>query len=111
MKLILSLPNKVLLEQEIDKLVVEDVYGSFCLLSDHIDITTALAQGIMTISYKDKDFYVAIDNGFLVKQDTFIYISTKNALVTEELNTLTDIMSPDYEHYTFDHTNFAYHGK
>ena len=48
MKLKILLPGGVLLDEEVKKVIVEAVNGSFCILPHHIDIVSALVPGILT---------------------------------------------------------------
>jgi F-type H+-transporting ATPase subunit epsilon len=88
MNFFLLLPTEIIVEKVIDKLVVEDAFGSFSITPRHTNITTLLAKGILIISQQSNKCYIAIDGGFLVKKDKNIYISTENAIIGEDCSTL-----------------------
>ncbi|MBU4575670.1 MAG: F0F1 ATP synthase subunit epsilon, partial [Proteobacteria bacterium] len=48
MKLKVLLPDQVLMDQEVAKVVAEGENGSFCLLPRHVDFVAALSPGILS---------------------------------------------------------------
>jgi F-type H+-transporting ATPase subunit epsilon len=89
MRLTVMLPEKILLENEVSKVVAEAADGSFGILPRHIDMVAALVPGLM--SYEDsegEEEFLAVDGGVLVKQGEQILVSTRNAVRGPDLGTL-----------------------
>ncbi len=89
MKLKIVLPTKTLVEAKIDSLVAEGGEGSFGILPHHIDYTSALVPGIL--SYEEssgQQWYVAHDEGVLVKQGAEVSIVTRTAIKSRDLKQL-----------------------
>lgn len=89
MHLKLLLPNQVLVDQPVTKVVAEAENGHFCLLPRHIDVLTALVPGILTFQTTDGDeTFVAVDGGILIKCGQEILVSTRNAFRGQNLEVL-----------------------
>ena len=89
MKLKVILPARVLLEQEVVKVVAEAPNGSFCLLPRHIDFVAALVPGILSYAVEDgTESYMAVDEGVLIKCGPEVTVSTWNAVVGPHLGEL-----------------------
>lgn len=83
------LPEKTFLKREVKKIVAEAENGWFCLLPKHVDFTTSLTPGILILTTpEDKDVFLAIDVGILVKYGEKVIISTRNAMEGEDLGEL-----------------------
>ncbi|MRR57563.1 MAG: F0F1 ATP synthase subunit epsilon [Deltaproteobacteria bacterium] len=81
MKLTVTLPTGVLVDQEVTKVTAEAENGSFCLLPRHIDFLAALVPGLL--SFEDEagqEEFLAIDEGVLVKCGAEVMVSTRNAV-------------------------------
>jgi len=90
MKLRIFLPSEVFLDSDVTKVVAESPRGGFTLLPRHIDITTALAPGILAYEgTANSRKYVALNEGILVKQGENVMISTRMA-VEGELGSLRE---------------------
>jgi F-type H+-transporting ATPase subunit epsilon len=88
MRLKVLLPRKVLIDQEVTKVIAEAENGSFCLLPKHIDFVTALVPGILSfVSAKEEEF-LAVDEGILVKCAGEVMVSTRKAVRSKDLGTL-----------------------
>jgi F-type H+-transporting ATPase subunit epsilon len=100
-KLKIILPWKVLLEQEVAKVVAEAQNGSFCLLPRHIDFVASLVPGVLAFTPAEGgEEFLAVDEGTLVKCGPEVLVSTRNAVrgpalgelrkaVEEQFGTLT----------------------
>lgn len=63
-------PEKSVLDEEIEELLVPTDKGQIGILPHHISLVTKLAQGEMVIKSKGKNLFFAITGGFLeVKKD------------------------------------------
>jgi len=81
MRLTVTLPTGVLVDQEVTKVTAEAENGSFCLLPRHIDFLAALVPGLL--SFEDEagqEEFLAIDEGVLVKCGAEVMVSTRNAV-------------------------------
>ena len=50
MRLKVLLPTKILIDEEVTKVVAEAEDGSFCILPRHIDFVSALVPGIFSFT-------------------------------------------------------------
>lgn len=89
MQLKIFLPQEVLLDQAVVKVVAEAENGSFCLLPRHIDFVAALTPGLLAYETPDgKEEFLAIDRGTLVKKGTEVFVSTTDAALGPDLGQL-----------------------
>ena len=89
MRLKVVLPTRVLLDQEIRRLVAEAPNGCFGLLPRHIDFVTALVPGLLV--YEDAqgtERYLGIDAGVLVKLRDEVLVSVRDAVRGDRLEDL-----------------------
>lgn len=97
MNLRVLLPTKVLLVTPATKVVAEAQNGSFGLLPRHIDFVTALAPGILTYTTpEDEEVFMAVDEGVLIKRGQEVIVSTRNAVVSDDLGTLTEAVEKQF---------------
>lgn len=78
------LPTGIFIERKVAKVKGESPVGGFCLLPRHIDYVTALVSGIF--SYTDlagKEFFLALDNGILVKKGQEVMVAARRAVAGE----------------------------
>ena len=98
MQLKILLPQQILLDQPVRKVVAEAENGSFCLLPRHIDFATSLAQGILTFETVDgEEEFVVIDGGTLVKREDQVLVATNQAFRGRDLGTLRQIVSERFQ--------------
>ena len=89
MELKVCLPREILIDQPIAKIMAESAHGAFCLLPHHIDCLAILVPGILTVtSEAGSEFFVAVDDGILVKQGDQVRISTRHAVQGHDLSHL-----------------------
>ncbi|MBU0959980.1 MAG: F0F1 ATP synthase subunit epsilon [Proteobacteria bacterium] len=84
MDLKIYLPTGIFIEKKVAKVKGESPVGGFCLLPRHIDYVTALVSGIF--SYTDlagKEFFLALDNGILVKKGQEVMVAARRAVAGE----------------------------
>jgi F-type H+-transporting ATPase subunit epsilon len=92
-KLILKilLPAEVFLEEEVMQLTAEAENGFFTILPRHIDFVAALVPGIFSyITLDDDEYFIALDEGVLVKQGEQVLISATRAIPGDDLEELED---------------------
>lgn len=91
MHLKVLLPTRVLVDQEIGKLVAEAYNGSFGMLPRHIDFVAALAPGILLYEAEDGDeLYLGIEEGILVKCGDEVLVASRNAIRGDDLLSLRE---------------------
>ena len=84
------LPEKVLLERSVRKVVAEGRRGSFGLLPRHVDFVEPLVPGILSFTPVDgeEDVFVAVDEGVLVKCGAEVRVSVRHAVLGPVLGDL-----------------------
>lgn len=97
MRLKVFLPMRILLDQEVTKIVAEAENGSFCLLPRHIDFVAALARGIVSFESDTGEEFLAVDGGILVKQASEVRISTRKAVRSKDLHEMKQIIKQEFE--------------
>jgi F-type H+-transporting ATPase subunit epsilon len=98
MNLKILLPEKVLLEQEVNKIIAEGENGSFVMLPNHIDFVTAIVPGILSFeSTQGQEIFIAVDEGILVKCNTHVFVSIRNAISGHELETLQKTVEEQFK--------------
>jgi F-type H+-transporting ATPase subunit epsilon len=86
MRLKVCVPDKVLLEIEVVKLIAEGQDGYFCLKPRHVDYVSALVPGILQFVGADgQTSYLAVDEGILVKCGDEVLVSTYKAIPAGDL--------------------------
>jgi F-type H+-transporting ATPase subunit epsilon len=101
MRLRVSLPEVILLDVETSKITAEAFNGSFGLLPRHVDFVTALAPGILTfVSAEGKEEFIAVDEGVLLKRGIQVQVSTRNAVIGQELGELKHLIQERFKNIT-----------
>ena len=91
MNLRVLLPAQVLLDEEVEKVTAEAANGSFTLLPRHIDFVAALVPGILSyLTPGGREYFLALDEGILVKQGDQVYVSAARAVSGDDLEQLQD---------------------
>jgi F-type H+-transporting ATPase subunit epsilon len=89
----LLLPTEVLIDEPVDKIIVEGANGSFCLLPRHIDFVAALVPGILSFNTPGgTEHFVALDEGTLVKCGPQVMVSSLNAVRGTDLHQLRQLV-------------------
>lgn len=96
MRLMVFLPTRIFLNQEVTKIIAEAENGSFCLLPRHIDFVAALAPGIISFDYGEGEEYLAMDKGILVKRSSEVRISTRRAMRSRDLGKMKQIVKQEF---------------
>lgn len=79
------------------RIVAEAENGSFCLLPRHRDFATSLVPGLLELtSEADHDFFLAVDEGMLVKTGSVVCVGTRHAVLGDDLGTLQSIVNEQY---------------
>lgn len=101
MRLRILTPTRTLVDGMAVKIVAQAQNGSFGLLPRHIDFVTALVPGILSwVDPGGIEHWVGTDEGILVKRARDVQVTTRQAIVSDDLESLrqtlrTDILVPD----------------
>lgn len=87
-RLRVMIPEKIMEDLMVTKVVAEAPNGFFCLKPNHIDFTSALKPGILYYYTADREYFMAVDTGILVKCGSEVRISVLNAVKGEQLDEL-----------------------
>lgn len=96
MRLRVFLPMKILIDQEVTKVVAEAENGSFGILPKHIDFVAALAPGILSFESGEAEEFMAIDEGVLVKCGKEVMVSTRKAVRSGNLGELKRAVEEEF---------------
>lgn len=88
MTLKILLPERVVLDETVDKVVAESPQGSFGLLPRHVDFVAPIVPGLLSYTQDEAESFVAVDEGVLVKCGTEVLVSVRDAVVGPDLDTL-----------------------
>jgi len=84
-------------EANIRSITAETSEGSFGMLPHRLDCAAALAPGILIYKNEsDKEFYVAVDEGVLVKTGLDVSVSVRNAIAGTDLGELRDSVEREF---------------
>ena len=98
MRLKVLLPTQILIDEEAVKVIAEAENGSFCLLPRHIDFAAALVPGLLSFTTIDeKEEFLALDEGILVKRGPEVLVSTRNAVLGPDLGKLRQMIKKQYQ--------------
>ena len=89
MNLQVLLPNDVLVDEEVTRVVAEAENGSFCLLPRHVDFLAALVPGLLSyVTPGGAEQFLAMDEGILIKCGPQVLVSTRHAVLGPDLGSL-----------------------
>ncbi len=89
MDLRILLPEKTYWQGKVKKIVGEAINGFFCLFPRHVDFVTIMTPGIFfALTEKEEDFYLAINEGILIKANEQVTLSTRGAIKGDNLGVL-----------------------
>lgn len=91
------LPTRVLVDQQVRKVVAEAHNGSFGILPHHIDFVAGLVPGVLLYEVgAGEERYVGIDEGLLVKCGGEVLVSTRSAVAGDDLQALREAVRNRY---------------
>lgn len=98
MNLKILLPYKIFANiKEVNSVVIETSAGSYGLLTKRLDCVAALVPGILTYKIKnEKEIYIAVDEGVLVKAGAEVLVSVRNAFGGVDLGELNELIKKDF---------------
>lgn len=101
MHLKIMVPEQIMEDLFVDKVIAEAVNGFFCLKPRHIDFTTALKPGIIYYYSREGDesreHVMAIGRGILVKCGSDVRVSVLNAVKSDNLEDLDRSVHSEFE--------------
>lgn len=91
------LPERVLLEHRVTKVVAEAEDGSFGILPRHIDFVAPLAPGILSFvdAESGEEQFLAVGQGLLIKRGREVLVSVQGAVRGENLGDLERSLRQD----------------
>lgn len=82
-------PDRVIVDEPISRLLADGGEGSFCIKPRHVDYVSALVPGILIYETDSgEERFVATDDGVLVKCAEQIMVCTHHGVVGNDLLTL-----------------------
>jgi F-type H+-transporting ATPase subunit epsilon len=98
MMLKILLPNKVFAKHNnVLRIIVDTLEGSYGILPNRRDCTAALTPGILTYQTEiGKDAYIAIDQGIFVKKGNEVFVSVRQAIQGIGLCQLRDAVKKEF---------------
>jgi F-type H+-transporting ATPase subunit epsilon len=98
MHLKILLPFEIFAEENgVSRIVAEGREGSFGLLPHRLDCVAALAPGILIYENEgEKEVYVAVDEGVLVKTGMDVFVSVRNAIGGTDLGQLREAVDHEF---------------
>lgn len=97
MQLKVLLPQGILLDRQVTKVVAEAENGSFCLLPRHIDFVAALVPGLLALADREgREEFLAVNYGVLVKKGPEVTVSTTDAVLGPDLGMLRQTITEQY---------------
>jgi F-type H+-transporting ATPase subunit epsilon len=97
MRLKVLLPSRVLVEEEVVKVLAEAENGWFCLLRRHADVVTALVPGLLVFTTREgAERLVALDHGTLVTVGDEVLVSAWRGVAGEDLATLRGVVEREF---------------
>jgi F-type H+-transporting ATPase subunit epsilon len=96
MNLKILLPFGIFKEaKDVKRIVMETSKGAYGLLPQRQDCVAALVPGIFTYE-TEKDHYVAIDEGVMIKAGNEVLVSVRNAIRGSSLEELNDSVEKSF---------------
>jgi len=97
MRLKLLIPTRVVVDQQVRKVVAEGEHGSFCLLPQHVDFLAVLVPGLLAFEDEAGDEqFAAVDEGVLVKRGDEVLVSTRQATRGTDLTKLRNTVIEEF---------------
>ena len=90
------IPNKTIVQKEIDSLTAPGTEGNFQILPRHIDFVSSLKAGILTLLVGESEEYYAINYGILVKKGQKVYVVCQQVIRGESLEKLNQAVQEKF---------------
>ena len=97
MRLKVVLPNEVLIDTDVTKVIAEAENGAFCLLPRHIDFVATLVPSLLAfVAQEGQEVFLAVDEGVLVKCGPEVWVSTRHAVQGLDLGQLKQAIEAQF---------------
>lgn len=97
MNLKLLIPTRVLVDQQVRKVIAEGEHGSFCLLPRHVDFLAVLVPGLLSFEdMEGQEHFAAVDEGVLVKRGDAVLVSSRQATRGADLEDLRNLVAEEF---------------
>ncbi len=96
MRLKIVLPESIMIDTDVEAVVAEGPDGFFGLLPRHVDVVTPLTASILSFREDNQEWFVAHDDGVLVKQGDQVVISVRRAVKDQQLGKLREILTEKF---------------
>jgi F-type H+-transporting ATPase subunit epsilon len=97
MRLEILIPSRVLVGEEVTKVVAEAENGWFCLLPRHTDFVAALVPGVLAFTTAaGAEGFAAIDHAVLVKCGAEVLVSAWRGAAGDDLATLRAVVEREF---------------
>ena len=97
MTLKILLPFRVFAEvKHVKRIIVETSKGSYGILPQRIDCVAALVPGILTYE-SDEEYYVAVDEGIMIKAGKDVLVSVRQAIGGVDLGQLHESVEKEFK--------------
>lgn len=90
-------PEQILVNRTVDKIIAEGLNGSFCLKPRHVDFVSVLRMGILMYEVDGEEFFIAVDEGILVKCGGQVLISVLNGVEGNDLSKLEQVVRKEID--------------
>ncbi len=102
MRLRIFLPTRVLVDEAVNRVSAEGLGGCFGILPAHQDWVAGLVPGILSYvrTGEDKEAFVAVDEGTLVKIGGEVNVSTRHAVLGGDLGELERTIREEFSFYS-----------
>lgn len=101
MRLEIVTPIRKALDTPIVRLTAEAPNGAFGLLPRHVDFVTQLVTGILAYTPQDgSERFAALNGGTLVKCGDTVTVSTRNAILGDDLHALQQQVRDEFHQIT-----------
>ena len=78
-------PEKVVLKEEVEEVIVPTVNGEIAILPNHVSLVTQIATGELIVKRGGKPYSIAIAGGFLEMQKNELSILANFAIRAEDI--------------------------
>ena len=97
MTLKILLPFRVFAEvKHVKRIILETSEGSYGILPQRIDCVAALVPGILTYE-SDEEYYVAVDEGIMIKAGKDVLVSVRQAIGGVDLGQLHESVEKEFK--------------
>lgn len=101
MQLEIVTPTRVALDMQVTKINTEAPNGAFGLLPRHVDFISQLVTGILSFTPEDEpERFAALNGGTLVKCGDKVTVSTRNAILGDDLEALQTRVREEFRQIT-----------